>query len=101
MSAPTDKRRLIPLLIAVVAISVIWLLPDISNGPIDTGPSASEAWRAVVVDAGPPLDPDDPLSQGNDVVIEFSEGPRAGQEALARVTILTGSAAALRGSHTR
>ena len=94
MAAQTERRRLIPLLVAVVAIAVIWLLPDISTEPIDTGPSASEAWRAVVVDASPPPDPDDPLSQGNDVVIEFSEGPRAGQEALARVTILTGSAAA-------
>jgi len=92
--AQTDRRRLIPLLIAVVVVAVIWLMPDIETGPIDTGPSASEAWRAVVVDPAPPVDPEDPLSQGNDVVVEFSEGPRAGGEALARVTILTGSAAA-------
>lgn len=94
MAEQTDKRRLIPLLLAVLAIAVIWLLPDIDTGEIDTGPSASEAWRAVVVDAAPPVDPDDPLSQGNDVVVEFSEGPRAGEQTLARVTILTGAAAA-------
>ncbi len=94
VAAQTDKRRLIPLLIAVVAIALVWLMPDIDPGRIDTGPSASEAWRAVVVDAAPPPDPDDPLSLGNDVVVEFSEGPRAGEQVLARVTILTGNAAA-------
>ena len=94
VAAQTNRRRLIPLLVALVAIAVVWVMPDIDTGPVDSGPSASAAWRAVIVDPAPPTDPDDPLSQGNDVVIEFSEGPRAGEEALARVTILTGNAAA-------
>jgi len=94
VAAQTDRRRLIPLLITLVALAVVWLMPDIEIGTVDRAPSASEAWRAVVVDTAPPIDPDDPFSQGNDVVVEFSEGPRAGEEALARVTILTGAAAA-------
>jgi uncharacterized membrane protein len=90
----TDRARLLPLLVALVGIAVIWFMPDIATGSIDTGPTPSEAWRAVIVDPAPPIDPDDPLSQGNDALIEFVEGPRAGEQARALVTILTGNAAA-------
>ncbi len=94
MGQQTDRRRLIPLLIAVVVIAVLWLMPDIEREPIDAGPTASDAWRAVVVDPAPPIDLDDPLSQGNDMLVEISEGPRAGERTLARLTLLTGTAAA-------
>ncbi|MEX1296291.1 MAG: hypothetical protein AB1Z67_08990, partial [Candidatus Limnocylindrales bacterium] len=73
--AHADRSRLLPLLLALVALAALWLMPDIETEPIDFGPSASEAWRAVIVDTAPPLESDDPFAPGNEMLVEFREGP--------------------------
>ncbi len=93
VAARSDRGRFVPLLLAVVAMAVLWFMPDIESEPIDAGLTASEAWRATVVDTAPAVDAEDPLAPGNEMLVEFSEGPRAGEQALALVTILTGNAA--------
>lgn len=94
MIARADRSRLLPLLVALLAIAGLWLMPDIETESLDFGPSASEAWRAVVIDTAPPIESDDPFAPGNEMLVELVEGPRAGERVLALVTILTGNAAA-------
>ena len=91
MGTQTDRRRTVPLLIALVGIVLIWLMPDIETQPMDTGQRPDEAYRAVVVDPAPEPDPAAPESAYNDVIIEFSEGPRQGQEARVHVALFTGT----------
>ena len=91
MGTQTDRRRTVPLLIALVAIVLIWLVPDIETQPMDTGPRPDEAYRAVVLDPAPEPDPDAPDSAYNDVIVEFQEGPREGEEARVHVALFTGT----------
>ena len=93
MGTQTDRRRTVPLLIALVAIVLIWLMPDIETGALDSGPRPDEAYRALVVDPAPGPDPDAPDGAENDVVIEFREGPREGQQTRATMALFIGSLA--------
>lgn len=88
MRRPIDLSRTLPLLIAVVAIVAIWLLPDIETETVDAGMRPRDAWRAVVVDPAPlPPDPDDELSGFGEVIVELTEGSRAGEQVRAFVTL--------------
>jgi uncharacterized membrane protein len=80
----------VPLLLAVLAIVVIWLLPDIRTEQVEAGMAPREAWRGQVVDpAPPPPDPDDELSGFGQVIVELAEGPREGEQVRAYVQLQT------------
>jgi uncharacterized membrane protein len=81
----------VPLLIALVAVVLIWLMPDIETQPMETGPRPEEAYRAVVIDPLPSPDLAAPDSGYNEAIIEYLEGPREGQEARVHVALFTGT----------
>jgi uncharacterized membrane protein len=89
----TSRSRTIPLLIALVALALLWLMPDIETEAVDAGLQPREAWRAVVVDpAPPPPDPEDEFSGYGDIIVEVAEGPRTGELVRAFVALQTTSA---------
>jgi uncharacterized membrane protein len=84
------RSRLVPLLLAVVAMALLWFMPDIETESVDAGLQPREAWRAVVVDpAPPPPDPDDEFSGYGEIVVEIAEGPRVGEAVRAFVALQT------------
>jgi uncharacterized membrane protein len=88
-----SRSRTIPLLIALVALALLWLMPDIETESVDAGLQPREAWRAVVVDPAPaPPDPDDEFSGYGEIVVEVAEGPREGEQVRAFVALQTTSA---------
>lgn len=91
MGTQTDRRRTVPLLIALVAIALIWLMPDIETGALGTVARPGDAYRAVVIDPTPEPDPKFPDSAYDDAIVEFREGPRVGEQARVHVALFTGT----------
>lgn len=88
MQARTVVARWGPLLLAVAAIIGIWSLPETAGPRVDLGLSPVEAWRGRVVDPAPgPSDPSDDFSGYGEVLVRLDEGPRAGEELRAFVTL--------------
>jgi uncharacterized membrane protein len=88
MHPRTILARWGPLILAVAAIIGIWSLPETAGPGIDLGLSPVEAWRGQVVDPAPgPSDPSDELSGYGEVLVRLSEGPLAGEELRAFVTL--------------
>jgi uncharacterized membrane protein len=88
VSARIDLGRLVPLLLALVAIVAIWFMPDLPTQTAEMGLAPVEAYRAEVLDpAPPPPDPDDPLAGYGEIVVRVLEGPRAGEVVRAFVTM--------------
>jgi uncharacterized membrane protein len=90
MAAPTDRSRLLPLVVALLAIAALWLMPDIETEAVDAGGQPVEAYLAVVVDPDPPPpDPADEFSGYGEIIVRISEGPRSGEEVRAFVELQT------------
>jgi uncharacterized membrane protein len=88
VSARIDLGRLVPLLLALVAIVAIWFMPDLSSQTAEMGMAPVEAYRAEVIDPAPaPPDPDDPLGGYGEIVVRVLEGPRTDEVVRAFVTM--------------
>jgi len=93
VGSQTSRSRTVPLLIALVALALLWLMPDIETEAVDAGLQPREAVRAVVVDPAPPApDPDDEFSGYGEILVEVAEGPRAGELVRAFVALQTTTA---------
>lgn len=88
MNARVDLARLVPLLLAVMAIVAIWFMPDLPTQTAEQGLTPVEAYRAEVLDpAPPPPDPDEPMGGYGEIVVLVLEGPRVGETVRAFVTM--------------
>jgi uncharacterized membrane protein len=83
------RSRLVPLVVGVLAILVVWFLPEIRPSVADEGFGRIEAARGVIVAVDEPsFDEVDPEAEPQgDVIVRLAEGPRAGEELSAFVTL--------------
>ena len=96
MSAASTLRRLVFPAVVLVAMAMLWSLPDIRLDPTAVGYAPVTAFRGVVVGVEPMnIDPDDPLATPEGPIrVRLSDGPRAGEEVRAFVTFSNTAAAA-------
>jgi uncharacterized membrane protein len=85
----TLRDRVVLPVVAIVAIVVIWSLPDVRSDPTDIGLAPVEAGRGVVLAVeSMQLDPDDPFAEvEGEILVRIEEGPRSGEELRAFVAL--------------
>jgi uncharacterized membrane protein len=85
----TLRDRIVFPVVAIVAIVVIWSLPDFHPDPSAIGFAPVEAARGVVLAVEPmQLDPDDPFAEvEGEVLVRVTEGPRSGDDLRAFVAL--------------
>jgi uncharacterized membrane protein len=89
VTARTVRDRVVFPLVVLVAIVLIWSLPDARFDPADVGYSPVQAYRGVVIAVEPmELDPDDPFAEvEGELLVRLSDEPRAGEEVRAFVNL--------------
>jgi uncharacterized membrane protein len=96
VSVRTVRDGLVFPVVIVVAMVLIWSLPDLVSDPTDIGLARVEAYRGVVMEVEPmELDQEDPFAPPEgEILVRLSDGPRAGEDVRAFVNMPYTSASA-------